>query len=103
MARTRRRPGPTLARALAARLPRAGEAKGGPFIMVIFGGTGDLTSRKLIPALFALFLDDDVVDGISDGRNHHHAVGIRREPEDNLQQILRLGCIQHYVDRVVCV
>ncbi len=29
-----------------------------PAIFFIFGGTGDLTSRKLIPALYNLFLDD---------------------------------------------
>src|SRR5215207_8887706 len=28
-----------------------------PTIFFIFGGTGDLTSRKLIPALYNLFLD----------------------------------------------
>ena len=28
-----------------------------PAIFFIFGGTGDLTSRKLIPALYNLFLD----------------------------------------------
>ena len=29
----------------------------GPFVMVIFGGTGDLAGRKLIPALYALHED----------------------------------------------
>jgi glucose-6-phosphate 1-dehydrogenase len=29
-----------------------------PTVFFIFGGTGDLTSRKLIPALYNLFLDD---------------------------------------------
>src|SRR3977135_2649593 len=28
-----------------------------PTLFFIFGGTGDLTSRKLIPALYNLFLD----------------------------------------------
>lgn len=32
--------------------------KTAPTIFFIFGGTGDLTSRKLIPALYNLFLDD---------------------------------------------
>ena len=31
--------------------------KSQPTIFFIFGGTGDLTSRKLIPALYNLFLD----------------------------------------------
>lgn len=29
-----------------------------PFVMVIFGATGDLTARKLMPALFSLFAKD---------------------------------------------
>jgi glucose-6-phosphate 1-dehydrogenase len=29
----------------------------GPAIIVIFGGTGDLAKRKLIPAFYNLFLD----------------------------------------------
>jgi glucose-6-phosphate 1-dehydrogenase len=29
-----------------------------PTIMIIFGGSGDLASRKLMPALFNLFIDD---------------------------------------------
>jgi glucose-6-phosphate 1-dehydrogenase len=33
------------------------ESRVGPFVMVIFGGTGDLASRKLIPALYALEKD----------------------------------------------
>lgn len=33
-------------------------AKENPFIFVIFGGTGDLTKRKLIPALYHLFTKD---------------------------------------------
>jgi len=35
-----------------------GQKKLSPTIMVIFGGSGDLTSRKLVPALFNLFIDD---------------------------------------------
>src|SRR4051812_18430221 len=31
--------------------------KSDPTIFVIFGGTGDLTSRKIAPALYNLFLD----------------------------------------------
>src|SRR6266550_1498003 len=46
-----------------------GQKKLPPTIMVIFGGSGDLTSRKLVPALFNLFIDgylpdDFVVAGI---------------------------------------
>ncbi len=31
--------------------------RAGPFAIVIFGATGDLTARKLVPALFNLYLD----------------------------------------------
>src|SRR5215471_10085071 len=45
------------------------QKKATPVIIVIFGGSGDLTSRKLVPALFNLFIDgylpdDFVVAGI---------------------------------------
>jgi glucose-6-phosphate 1-dehydrogenase len=33
-----------------------------PTIIIIFGGSGDLTSRKLVPALFNLFIDDYLPD-----------------------------------------
>src|SRR6185369_14238884 len=33
-----------------------------PVIMIIFGGSGDLANRKLIPALFNLFIDDYLPD-----------------------------------------
>lgn len=36
-----------------------------PTVFVIFGGTGDLVSRKLIPALFDLFLDHSMPDMFS--------------------------------------
>jgi glucose-6-phosphate 1-dehydrogenase len=35
----------------------SGPAKINPTIIVIFGGTGDLTWRKLIPAIYNLYLD----------------------------------------------
>ena len=34
-----------------------------PFDLVIFGGTGDLALRKLLPALFHRYLDGQIVDG----------------------------------------
>src|SRR5690242_17139443 len=34
------------------------DLKSQPTIIFIFGGTGDLTSRKLIPALYNLYLDN---------------------------------------------
>jgi glucose-6-phosphate 1-dehydrogenase len=39
-----------------------GQKKLSPVIMIIFGGSGDLTSRKLVPALFNLFIDDYLPD-----------------------------------------
>jgi glucose-6-phosphate 1-dehydrogenase len=39
-----------------------GQKKLPPTIMIIFGGSGDLTSRKLLPALFNLFLDEYLPD-----------------------------------------
>ena len=36
----------------------AGQKKLTPTILFIFGGSGDLTNRKLMPALYNLFLDD---------------------------------------------
>ena len=32
-----------------------------PTIFVVFGGTGDLTSRKIAPALYNLFLDSGML------------------------------------------
>lgn len=36
-----------------------------PYIIVLFGATGDLTSRKIIPALYNLFLDNYLPDQFS--------------------------------------
>src|SRR4029453_10595221 len=36
--------------------------KAEPTIIVIFGGTGDLAKRKLVPAFFNLFLDNRMPD-----------------------------------------
>ncbi|HVP35524.1 MAG TPA: glucose-6-phosphate dehydrogenase [Terriglobales bacterium] len=37
----------------------------GPFLMVIFGGTGDLSRRKLLPALYHLHQDEKFKDGFT--------------------------------------
>lgn len=54
--------------------PIAAEAE--PCILVIFGASGDLTARKLIPALYQLSVD---------GRLPHHfaCVGFARRPKDD--------------------
>jgi glucose-6-phosphate 1-dehydrogenase len=36
-----------------------------PFTMVIFGGAGDLSRRKLMPSIFHLFLDNQLTKGFS--------------------------------------
>ncbi len=36
-----------------------------PFTMVIFGGAGDLSRRKLMPSVYHLFLDNQLVKGFS--------------------------------------
>ena len=41
-------------------IPHGGERIPGPGIMVIFGASGDLTKRKLLPALFHLEQVGDV-------------------------------------------
>ena len=33
-----------------------------PAVIVIFGGSGDLTKRKVLPALYNLFLDGHMPD-----------------------------------------
>ena len=38
--------------------------KAGPFIMVIFGGAGDLSMRKLIPTLYSLYIEK-LIDNFS--------------------------------------
>lgn len=39
-------------------MARATNRESNPAIFIIFGGTGDLTKRKIIPALFNLYLED---------------------------------------------
>jgi glucose-6-phosphate 1-dehydrogenase len=48
----------------------------GPLALVIFGGTGDLSRRKLIPALFALFRQDLLPAGFA-------LIGVSREEHDD--------------------
>lgn len=49
-----------------------------PCIMVIFGATGDLTSRKLVPALYNLARDGQLPQNFA-------CVGFARRPKDNDQ------------------
>ena len=65
--------------------------KAPPNIMIIFGSTGDLTSRKLIPALFHLFRADLLPDTFA-------VVGIGRKPLNDQSFCQHLGKkIRQYV------
>ena len=50
--------------------------KPAPTVVVIFGGTGDLTKRKLLPAFFNLYLDGYLPDKFA-------IIGLGRTPLDN--------------------
>jgi len=46
----------------------------GPFVMVVFGGAGDLSQKKLLPALFRLYREGDLPHGfavVGAGRASH--------------------------------
>ena len=60
--------------------------KPAPTIVVIFGGTGDLTKRKLLPAFYNLYLDGYLPDKFA-------VIGLGRTPLDNeeYQERLREG------------
>jgi glucose-6-phosphate 1-dehydrogenase len=49
-------------------------ASAAPCIIVIFGATGDLTQRKLLPALYSLYADDPAL------RSFFTIVGVARKP-----------------------
>jgi glucose-6-phosphate 1-dehydrogenase len=59
--------------------------------LVIFGGTGDLSTRKLLPALFLLHrhqLADRLHRIIATGRGEMNTDGFREEARENLQGAL---------------
>lgn len=60
-----------------------------PFVFVIFGATGDLTKRKLIPAVYALAQDDLLPDNfrvLAIGRRDYTPEFYRNMTEDALKQ-----------------
>jgi glucose-6-phosphate 1-dehydrogenase len=60
------------------------------FIFVIFGGTGDLSQRKLMPALFNLFVDKQLPADYA-------ILGLGRKPYDDLSYREKMGeSIQHF-------
>ena len=83
MARRPKKTGASEPSPLQACLPRAGEVRVGPFVMVIFGGTGDLTARKLIPALYALHEDRSFA-----GSSSVLAVGRRPHTDESYRKIV---------------
>ena len=63
-----------------------GSKIGDPTVFVIFGGGGDLTLRKLIPALYSLFLDGRLGE-------RFEVLGVGRKPltDDSYRRQLREG------------
>ena len=59
---------------------------GDPTVIVIFGGSGDLAQRKLVPALYSLFLD-----GWLGERFEVLGVGRHTLTDDSYRQLLREG------------
>ena len=66
---------------------------GDPTVFVIFGGAGDLTLRKLVPALYSLFLDGRLGE-------RFEVLGVGRRPlsDDSYRQQLREG-VDNYSTR----
>lgn len=46
-------------------MPKTSNKKSNSAIFIIFGGTGDLSKRKIIPALYNLFLEDRLPDNFA--------------------------------------
>jgi glucose-6-phosphate 1-dehydrogenase len=73
------------------------DAKACPTIFFIFGGTGDLTSRKLIPALYNLFLDGWMPEKfaiVAMGRTEYTDEKFRNELLNDINQFSRSGKAQ---------
>ena len=58
------------------------------FVMIIFGASGDLTKRKLMPALYTLYNDGRLPDGFP-------IVGIGRTDytDSHYQEYIRKPCV----------
>lgn len=68
-----------------------------PTIMIIFGGSGDLTKRKLIPALYNLHLDERLPEHfavIGLGRTEFSNTKYRNELEEGMNEFSRRGEVQ---------
>lgn len=65
------------------------QKKPDPFLFVIFGGSGDLNKRKLMPALFNLFSGNLLPENfaiLSLGRTHYSEEAFRAAMEGNLEE-----------------
>jgi glucose-6-phosphate 1-dehydrogenase len=62
-----------------------------PFLLVIFGGTGDLTLRKLVPAFVRLLGGDAVAGGLT----ALVAVGRRPLDSDAYRELVRTSLVRH--------
>src|SRR3954451_16244261 len=65
-----------------------------PTVIVIFGGTGDLTNRKLIPAFYNLFLDGWLPEHfliIGLGRTNYTEEDYRNRLHEGLGEFSRTG------------
>lgn len=65
-----------------------------PAIFIIFGGTGDLTKRKIIPALFNLFLENRLPEKfaiIGTGRTKYTDAKYRTELLEGINEFSRRG------------
>ncbi|MGH9760010.1 MAG: glucose-6-phosphate dehydrogenase, partial [Blastocatellia bacterium] len=79
---------PVIVQAKPQDLSRAPLPKAEPCVLVIFGGTGDLTKRKLVPALYNL-----VAEG---ALTNFQILGIDRDPlgDDDFRNRLRQGVFE---------
>lgn len=67
-----------------------------PVIMVIFGGSGDLTKRKLVPAMYNLYLDNQLPDKFSIiglGRTSFDNGDFREKLKGNVSEFSRRGTV----------
>lgn len=71
--------------------------KPGPTILVIFGTVGDLSKRKLVPALYNLMLDNWLP-------NRFAMVGVsyHDQTDDSLRELLR-DMIQNHLMQLLCM
>src|ERR1700753_2732190 len=68
--------------------------KVGPTVLVIFGATGDLTWRKLVPAIYNLYLDKWIPENfcvIGIGHSKQSEAQFRKHLHEGVDQFSRRG------------